>query len=41
MGIGLIAAFLIKEPLRADQVMEIKAGETQQEGPVAGARWMR
>ncbi|HEY7851809.1 MAG TPA: MFS transporter [Caulobacteraceae bacterium] len=36
MGIGLAATFLIKEPLRADQVMEIKAGDTRRH-PVAGA----
>ncbi|HEY2482699.1 MAG TPA: MFS transporter, partial [Caulobacteraceae bacterium] len=36
MGIGLIASLLIKEPLRADQVMEIKAGESRRH-PVAGA----
>jgi PAT family beta-lactamase induction signal transducer AmpG len=36
MGIGIIATLLIKEPLRADQVMEIKAGETRR-NPLAGA----
>jgi PAT family beta-lactamase induction signal transducer AmpG len=36
MGIGVIATLLIKEPLRADQIMEIKAGETRR-NPLAGA----
>jgi PAT family beta-lactamase induction signal transducer AmpG len=36
MGIGLAASLLIKEPLRADQVMELKAGETRRD-PLAGA----
>jgi MFS transporter, PAT family, beta-lactamase induction signal transducer AmpG len=36
MGVGVIASFLIKEPLRADQVMEIKAGETRRD-PLGGA----
>jgi PAT family beta-lactamase induction signal transducer AmpG len=36
MGVGVIASFLVKEPLRADQVMEIKAGESRS-NPLAGA----
>lgn len=36
MGVGLVASLLIKEPLRADQVMEVKAGESRRH-PVAGA----
>src|SRR5579864_1140420 len=36
MGIGLVASLLSKEPLRADQVMEVKAGESRRH-PVAGA----
>jgi PAT family beta-lactamase induction signal transducer AmpG len=36
MGIGVIATLLIREPIRADQVMEVKAGETRRH-PVAGA----
>jgi PAT family beta-lactamase induction signal transducer AmpG len=36
MGVGVLATFLIREPLRADQVMEIKSGETRRH-PLAGA----
>ena len=36
MAIGIVATFLVKEPTRADQVMEIKAGEARRH-PLAGA----